>query len=243
MLLHGFMSSNAQWSLNVEALSRDYFLVLVELWGHGESPLPEDLNSYSIAGYVAEFERSRAALNVKCWGLIGQSYGAGLMVHYALSKPSRCNALVVTNSRSAFGQLSEQGSTETESDQQDPFDHPEFDSRQLPYHPIHSRRFPAHVKTALVESADAITKAAIRDGGRLGVELNCIELLGKLDTPFLLTNGIYEKSFQPELEHLLSLYPELGIINLEGGHSVNIEAADGFNRAVLKFLIENQQSV
>ena len=37
MLLHGFMSSNAQWMLNTEALSARHRLVLVELWGSSSS--------------------------------------------------------------------------------------------------------------------------------------------------------------------------------------------------------------
>jgi 2-succinyl-6-hydroxy-2,4-cyclohexadiene-1-carboxylate synthase len=238
LLLHGFMSSNAQWLLNIEALSRDYFLVLVELWGHGESDLPEDLDRYSVAGYVSEFERIREELGVEGWGLIGQSYGAGLMVHYALSEPGRCNAVVVTNSRSAFGQLANEEGEQNSPDQQDSSDHTDFDSRKLPYHPIHSRRLPVHVKEALIESADAITAAAIKHGGSLGSDLNCIELLGDLEPPLLITNGIYEKSFQPELELLLSRHPELEIVNLEGGHSINIEAAESFNQAVLTFLMK-----
>jgi len=48
MLLHGFMPSDAHWLLNLDTLSGDYHLIMVELWGLGESPEPESLNRYSI---------------------------------------------------------------------------------------------------------------------------------------------------------------------------------------------------
>jgi 2-succinyl-6-hydroxy-2,4-cyclohexadiene-1-carboxylate synthase len=236
MLLHGFMSSNAQWLLNIEALSQDYFLVLVELWGHGESSLPEDSSSFSIPAYILEFERIREEQGIDHWGLIGQSYGAGLMIHYALLEPQRCRAIVATNSRSAFGQLINQRDDQEQAGKQDSQNPPDFNPRNLPYHPVHARRFPAKVKEALVASADAISADAIQLGGKLGTDLNCIELLGRLQSPLLLTNGIYETSFQPELEYLRARYPALLSIDLEAGHSVNIEAANDFNQAVLSFL-------
>ena len=56
--------------------------------------------------------------------------------------------------------------------------------------------------------------------------------------PILLTNGIYEKSFQEDLGRLRSRYPGLPVVDLEGGHSVNIEAAEGFNEACESFLAD-----
>ena len=47
--------------------------------------------------YVAEFEHIRSALNLGCWGLVGQSYAAGLAINYALSRTH--NASQVWSSR------------------------------------------------------------------------------------------------------------------------------------------------
>ena len=47
-------------------------------------------------------------------------------------------------------------------------DDPAFQTRRLPYHPIHARRFPPHVQDTLVAKADAITVEAIRLGGKVG---------------------------------------------------------------------------
>lgn len=231
MALHGFMSCNDQWLRNRDALTQSHFLVTVELWGHGNSPTPNDAQAYTVDTYVAQFENIRTELDIERWALIGQSYGAGLVVNYAMRCPDQCTAVIVTNSRSAFGSLD----SEQQRPQRTPPD-PDPDLRKLPYHPIHARRFPEEVKQALVKKADAMTPTAIRLGGSLGGQLHSFDLLGELTQPVLLTNGVYEKAFQPNAQKLRKRYPDLQTAELQGGHSVNIEAAAGFNDAVLKFL-------
>ena len=229
LLLHGFMSCNGQWLLNIEALARDYFLVAVELWGHGDSDCPEEHEYYSLQAYYDQFELIRQSLNIEQWSVIGQSYGAGIVMHYANAHQDICNAVVATNSRSAFGTLIEdRAGRELRA-------LPE-DLRQLPYHPIHARRFPEHVKETLVSAADGMSHQAVELGGLLGATLNCRELVINYPLPLLITNGKYEKSFQDDLDIMRTSSPELNIVDMDGGHSVNIEAADQFNSAVLKFL-------
>ena len=105
LLVHGFLSSNAQWLPNIDLLGKHFFLVLTELWGHGDSPLPVDDSAFTVDRYVAEFEHIRSALKLDSWGVIGQSYAAGLTINYTLAHPQRVKGLVVTNSRSAFGDI------------------------------------------------------------------------------------------------------------------------------------------
>ncbi|MEM7218029.1 MAG: alpha/beta fold hydrolase [Pseudomonadota bacterium] len=235
MLLHGFMSSNAQWLANEAALAARHRLVMVELWGHGDSPLPQDLDAFSVDAYVAQFEAIRRQLDISEWALIGQSYGAGLVLRYAQRCPDVCRRVVVTNSRSAFGSLAARPEGRSEDrDAGNPLAG-DFNLRDLPYHPIHARRFPDEIKAPMVAAADRMPRDAIRHGGRLGADLHSVALLGELTMPVLLTNGRYEKSFQADADALRARYPELAIVDLEGGHSINIEAADGFDAAVLRF--------
>ena len=238
MALHGFMSCNDQWLRNRGALSESHFLVTVELWGHGDSPTPDDTEAYTIDTYIAQFESIRTELKIEQWALIGQSYGAGLVVNYAVRCPAQCTAVIVTNSRSAFGSLDsgQQPARRPGQQSQRTSSEPDPDMRKLPYHPIHARRFPEEVKQALVRKADAMTPTAIRLGGNLGGQLHSFDLLAQLSQPVLLTNGVYEKAFQGNAKKLRERYPHLQIAELQGGHSVNIEAAAAFNDAVLKFL-------
>jgi len=235
MLLHGFLSCNAQWLPNLTALSEHYRLVMVELWGHGDSPLPKSTESFSIKAYIDQFEAIRKVLQIDHWNVIGQSYGAGIVLNYAANSPAQVHRVVVTNSRSAFGDISA-GSSGGKKSPTRPSPKPgAHDLRTLPYHPIHARRFPAHIKQALVDKADAIPHQAVENGGRLGAQLNCVDLLERLPQSFLVINGMYERAFQTDLNALLARYPTLPVANLPGGHSVNIEAADGFNDAVVNF--------
>ena len=144
-------------------------------------------------------------------------------------------ALVVTNSRSAFAHRAERPRGDPEA-RRDPFGEPDFTVRKLPWHPIHARRFPEAVKAALVASADAMAVSAVRDSGRLGADLHSVEVLDDLEVPLLVANGVYEKSFQNDVARLKARYPDLEVVDMAGGHSVNIEAAAEFDAAVLAFL-------
>ncbi len=231
MLLHGFMSSNAQWLMN-QALAQHHHLVMVELWGHGSSPLPEDDDAFTVAAYVDQFEAIREKLDIDRWAVVGQSYGAGLVIRYAARQPDRVPAVVVTNSRSAFGQVPAAAKERPQADLRAP----ELELRALPDHPVHARRFPEHVKAALVASADAMTPEAVRRSGRLGARLNCLDMLSEVRAPMLLTNGQYEKSFQADAAYLREAHPHIEVVDLPAGHSVNIEAHEQFDAAVRTFL-------
>ncbi len=231
MLVHGFMSCNAQWMPNREALSRNYFLVMVELFGHGKSAASIEPADYSIVTYTHEFEQIREQLGIDVWHLIGQSYGAGLVLHYASTCRERCRGIVVTNSRSAFGQVADRPRA-----QRTRPSNVAFDPRRLPFHPIHARRVPDAVKAAMVRSADAMSETTIDLTGSLASDLFASHLLAGLSTTVLIINGIYEKAFQPDIEALTARYRDLKVARMKGGHSVNIDAADAFNKAVLEFL-------
>lgn len=232
-LLHGFMSCNAQWLANEPTLGQAFRLVLIELWGHGDSPAPADPAAYTIERYLEEFEAIRAEVGASEWYPVGQSYGAGLMLNYAIAHPERCPAVVTTNSRSAYGVLPER----RDGAGPNPLDDPEFPLRKLPYHPVHARRFPQNIKDALVDKADRMIPRTVRLGGAMVQDLNFRDRLDAVPVPVMIANGIYEKSFQDDVAYLEARYTDLTIVPLEGGHSVNIEAAPAFDAAVEAFLL------
>jgi Predicted hydrolases or acyltransferases (alpha/beta hydrolase superfamily) len=81
--------------------------VVVELWGHGKSPSPEEQKRYEPHGYIEEFENIREELEIDRIWLIGQSMGAALVMHYAVSHPERVGGLIITNSASGFAEPTE----------------------------------------------------------------------------------------------------------------------------------------
>src|SRR5262249_40198186 len=76
LVVNGALSSRSQWLSNFEALRAVCRPVVVELYGHGRSPSPEEPFAYSPAGYVEEFERLRRKLGIERWLLCGYSLGA-----------------------------------------------------------------------------------------------------------------------------------------------------------------------
>ena len=65
LMVHGFLSSRAQWRANLDALTQFTRPVLVELLGHGRSPSPEAREAYEIASYMRAFEAIR---KMRCGG-------------------------------------------------------------------------------------------------------------------------------------------------------------------------------
>ncbi|MGI9599165.1 MAG: alpha/beta fold hydrolase, partial [Acidimicrobiales bacterium] len=107
--------------------------------------------------------------------------------------------------------------------------------RALPYHPRNAKRIPADLQARMVEAADAMPMAVFRHL-RTGGPWYSTDDLHRLEVPTLLINGRFEKAFQPCVEKARAAIPDLRVIDLDGGHSVNIDQPEAFNRAVLDFV-------
>ncbi len=235
LFVHGFMSSNHQWDLNLPRLGAELRMVLVEQRGHGSSVTPDDPDEYRPESVIAELEQIRERLGIDRWWLVGHSMGGAVCVCYALEHPERTQGLVFTNSRAVFGieQASdEQRAAERRSVRVEDGD----DLRRLPFHPIHAKRFPADLKAKMVAMADAMEARAIRDLGSVATSWTARHRLGEVQVPVLLVNGRWEKAFQPWVSVARETIPDLRVVELDGGHSINIEQPEGFDRAVLDFV-------
>ncbi len=238
LMVHGFLSSRAQWRINLPALKQVVRPVLLELLSHGRSPAPDDPAPYSVDAYIATFEAIREKLGAERWIVCGQSFGAGLATQYALEKPDRVMGLIITNSISAF---SPKGDPEREAAQKERYRTIEFGGKaaleELRIHPRHAKRFPEDIKTEIVADADRIAPEGIlRSIALTSPSLSIADRLGDIRVPTLLVNGIWEKRFQPMRERAGRLIPGVTVVDLPAGHSVNIEAAEGFDEAVTAFV-------
>lgn len=236
LLVHGFLSSRAQWRANLEGLKSFCRPVIVELWGHGRSPTPDDPAAYDAASYIAIFETVRQSLDVARWWLCGQSFGAGLTLRYALNHPDRVEGQIFTNSVSGlsprrgtranaehYAQALERGGSAA--------------LEALPYHPRNAKRFTPEIKAEMLEDASKVSPRAIANAIRYTVPgLSVAEEFGRTSVPTLLVNGIWDKEFQPLRARAADLLPSLEIVDLDGGHSINAEAPERFDGAVRRFM-------
>lgn len=226
------MSSNLQWEPNWHGLRQRFRLVAAELWGHGASPVPDDVRRYTVNAYLDEFERIRRGLEIDRWVVCGQSFGAGIMLRYAYSYPDRVKGAIITNSRSALSESLSNGTGGRSLK-----DWEEIDTRTLPFHPRHAKRFPAHLKQRMERSADVMLPRALWQATETtGRDLSCRYIVADLPQPLLLVNGQWEKAFQPDRDFAERTVENIQIADLDAGHSVNIEAAEAFNAAVIEFV-------
>ncbi|MEL7210394.1 MAG: alpha/beta hydrolase [Actinomycetota bacterium] len=114
------------------------------------------------------------------------------------------------------------------------------DIQALPYHPRNARRIPEDLKARMVEVADAMPMAVFRHLRNAGPWKSSDEL-HQLEVPTLLINGRFEKVFQPCVAEARASVPDLRVVDLDGGHSVNIDQPEAFNAAVLEFVAATGQ--
>jgi 2-succinyl-6-hydroxy-2,4-cyclohexadiene-1-carboxylate synthase len=235
LLVHGFLSSRGQWRPNLAALGQVVRPVVVELLGHGRSPAPEDLDDYRVEAYIEAFEAIRQQLGTERWFICGQSFGAGLTIRYALSHPERVIGQIFTNSNStlAHPDMSEQDARARSVEEGG-----RAGLEAMRIHPKHAKRLPPEVKQELVTDAALIDPAAIARAIRVTrVKCSVLDDLGQIRVPTLFVNGTLERKFQPLRDRAAGLLPpHAQVVDLPGGHSVNIDAAEGFNHAVAAFV-------
>jgi 2-succinyl-6-hydroxy-2,4-cyclohexadiene-1-carboxylate synthase len=236
LLVHGFLSSRAQWRPNLAALADVSTPVTVELLGHGRSPSPSDPAAYSVETYVAGFDALRRRLGAERWFVCGQSLGVGLTVRYALEHPDRVIGQVLTNSVAALSP---------------PMDVREADRsaaalaaggrealRAMPFYPRPSKRLPPALWEDIVADGDLASLAGCALALRVTAPgLSVAADLFRVAVPTLLVNGVRETAFQPLRDLAKREIPRLEVVDVEdGGHSVNVDSAAAFNATVARFI-------
>ena len=238
LLVHGICSSRAQWRPNLAGLSESCRPVVVELLGHGRSEGPDEPEPYRVAAYIDRFEAIRRSLGAERWAICGQSFGAGLTLGYALAHPERILGQAFTNSNSALA-VRHDGAREAQRLAR----LAGFEGRgrgaleAMPFYPKRSGRLAPDVEAELLRDAELISLRGVAQALRYtSPDLSVADRFGETRVPTLLVNGRREKTFQPARDAALAALPCLEVVDLEGGHPVNLDCPEGFNAAVRDFL-------
>ena len=239
LMLHGFLSSRAQWLPNLDALSTVCRPVIVELFGHGRSPSPQKPEDYTPEKYVAAFEEIRKALSVEQWFVIGQSLGAGLTLRYVLAHPDRVTAHLLTNSSTAFSDMEWLKSVRPGTDKLISLAKRDGATslEKVAVHPKNARRLAPEFKQALCDDA------ALHDPLGAAYTARYTSLADPIDTSLMKTNrvptmlvcGTQEERFVPRRRFAERTLPHLEVVEAEAGHAVNLEAPEAFNQAAVAF--------
>lgn len=238
-LVHGALGSRSYWHENISALQEVCRPVVVELWGHGRSPSPDDVARYEPAGYVAEFDRLRAELEAEQVWLVGQSMGAALVMHYSVAKPHRVKGMIISNSASGFADPEEwrERNRTVVSQIADQVDAEGVEClRDSWVNPGRSRRIGHDTLELLAEEFTEHSAAGITASFRTtNYSLPLGDSLGEISVPVLFTNGVEEEGFQKHLPRV-RLIPQVEIVDLPASHAVNAHDPRGWNRAAVDFI-------
>ncbi|HYF58771.1 MAG TPA: alpha/beta fold hydrolase [Burkholderiaceae bacterium] len=240
LCVHGMLGSARSWDPNVVGLQRVARVAAVDLWGHGASPAPADEARYAIGAMVDELDRARDRLGLERAMLCGHSFGAGLVLRYALSHPRRCAGVVFSNSMSALSPPELFGTSRARAERAAEIECGGLDAiRAMPMHPRHATRLPPGIREQVLADADRVDAAAVARLMRVtGPGLSVLDDLERIECPVLLINGRWERGFQPLREIALARMPRCRVADVEAGHAVNLENPAAFDAAVAAFVTE-----
>ena len=239
LLIHGFLSSGAQWQPNIAALGEVCRPVTLELYGHGRSPAPRVAEHYRTSRYADVIDQIRERLDADSWFVCGYSLGAALSIRYALRFPHRILGHIFTNSASAFADSSLGDAWRANAR--------ESAARiraggraaveRIAVHPKRAKRLPPDVHAALVADAARIDPEGIANAMECTMPTASVrDELKHNKKPALLICGRFEKRFAPHRQHAEAVMPHLTVADVDSGHAVNMAAADAFNHHVTAFI-------
>lgn len=96
LLLHGLADQALVWSSLGEELAPDYHIVAPDLRGHGESSKPDE-NHYTFPEIIADLEALCETLGWESAHILGHSWGAKTIAHWAQKSPQRFRSLILVD--------------------------------------------------------------------------------------------------------------------------------------------------
>ena len=239
LLVHGFLSSRAQWGPNLEALSAFCRPVTLELYGHGRSPSPADPALYNTRAYARAIDALRERLGAERWFVCGYSLGAAVTIRYALEYPHRLHGHIFTNSASAFAEPRMTGDwrATAAANAKSIRDGGKAALDRIAVHPRRAKRLPPETYAALVADAEGISPEGIAMAMEHMMPTASVRAdLGVNTRPTLLVCGRLEKRFAANRDFAAAEMPHLDIVDVDAGHAVNMTAANAFNAAIERFV-------
>jgi len=95
VLLHGVGMSKLVWKPEIEELSAHFDVVTYDMWGHGESILPE--GELALSNYTSQLVELLDELGIESANVAGHSMGGLIALDFAIKFPARCKSVVALN--------------------------------------------------------------------------------------------------------------------------------------------------
>ncbi len=242
LLIHGFLSSRAQWLGNLSGMKNFCRPIVIEHFGHGRTPAPQEESKCSFEALIVQIERLRVFLGINQWSVCGHSMGGTIGLTYAIRHPDVVKSVVFSNVATAFLDPQKVDMTaEVKEVASSVEDGGRIRLEETPFHPIRMKRVAPEIQNALVSDAKLIDPVGVARAVRAtSVNVSIRHRMPEILCPTLLINGILERGFQADRRWAEDIFSSLSIVDLaNAGHNPNAEMPIEFNSAVEEFLKSN----
>lgn len=236
MLLHGLGSSSADWTFQLPEFERRHRVILIDLPGHGRSPLPA--RRPGIEDMAGALEAALDALTAPRVHALGLSLGGCVALALALRAPARVHSLTLVN---AFARLRPAGLRGAA----------RMAVRLALLAAAPMRVVAAHVAGGLfphpeqrdlylsaVASLSGTSRAGYLAGVRALARFDARHRLAAVRCPTLVVAGAADRTVPlPAQEALARAIPGARLAVVPGsGHATPIDQPEVFNRLALEFI-------
>jgi pimeloyl-ACP methyl ester carboxylesterase len=227
LLTHGYSSTSAMWTGQIEALSKHHKLVLWDMRGHGQSDYPDDPAAYSEALTVADIAALLDQVGAASAIIGGLSLGGYMSLAFYRAHPERVRALLIIDTGPGF----------KKDDARDAWNQRAHDTAER-----YKREGLAVLQTlsrerSSVSHRNASGLAHAARGMLTQRDARVIESLPAITVPALVIVGADDAPFLAASDYMATKIPgaKKAIIPA-AGHAVNMDQPQAFLEAVLPFL-------
>ncbi len=227
LLTHGYSSTSAMWTGQIEALSKHHKLVLWDMRGHGQSDYPDDPAAYSEALTVADIAALLDQVGAASAIIGGLSLGGYMSLAFYRAHPERVRALLIIDTGPGF----------KKDDARDAWNQRAHDTAER-----YEREGLAVLQTlsrerSSVSHRNASGLAHAARGMLTQRDARVIESLPAIKVPALVIVGADDAPFLAASDYMATKIPgATKAIIPAAGHAVNMDQPQAFLEAVLPFL-------
>ena len=242
LLGHSYLWSKHMWEPQLEALAKNFRLIIPDLWSHGESDeLPE--NAHSLTGMAECYFKMMQQLNIATFSIIGLSVGGMWGAELALAHPEAVTGLVMMDTfigsepeksqKEYLGLikiLRQVGFNKTIINVICPFFFSSKTPKTQPDIIKNFKHFLANIKKGSLKGIAEI-------GNIIFTRSNQLKKLTGLKMPVLIIVGKDDTARPPKEAHEMAMHAKCDVIEIEdGGHICNIEQPIAVSKHLDAFL-------
>ncbi len=249
VILHGFTGSAEAMLPLAKCLSEERTIYLIDLPGHGQTGLLDDLSLHGFEETVRLLKDLLTHLDLEEVDLLGYSMGGRLALGFAVTYPETVNKLILVSSSPGLSDPNERRSRQRSDDDladqiiEDGVENFVDSWMQQPLFASQQRLDPAILEEQRQQrlTNDAEGLAASLRGAGTGVQPSLWQSLDLVVADALLVVGEEDSKFRRIAMKMSAKFKESSISVIpDAGHAVHLENLPALNDAICSFLVEHQ---